>query len=407
MFGYQRFSHYLGFGLVDQETSRELRDYYTGLVVPGTVAAFQKQGAGGFVLALSAASSETPYVIDPRFPLFQQVLRTPKKSHRALARELGDPSLVTRTEPTPGDFSQSRMRQIARHWVQFNEDFHGSANEKFDKYARRLDEPVSIPDARPPEFIIPPYFVALERDDSWWDVSLELARATRTEARSLDVVPMVAVDDVALLSSYLRRVQDQRCVVWVSGFNELEVSGTQLRRYVRAVSEATARGLEIAALYGGFFSVLLGTVGLSGSSHGIGFGESRRWRELPQSGPPPARFYLPAVHRYVSVEDADDLYSAHPDFAVCDCGVCDGAPPLTLEYHDLMKHSVLCRSREIDEWAQLTPGEAADRLTRESEYAVGVLEDLAAEGADLPSRVFAVADHLGRWASALDEVASS
>jgi hypothetical protein len=67
------FEHYLSYGSTDQLTARNLTDIYDGLLIPGTVAAFQAEGTRGFVLTLSAAKSKD-YIIDPRFPLFQNRL---------------------------------------------------------------------------------------------------------------------------------------------------------------------------------------------------------------------------------------------------------------------------------------------------------------------------------------------
>lgn len=46
------FEHYLAYGATDQSTVRELAGKFTGLIVPGTVAAFQREGTGGFVLSV-------------------------------------------------------------------------------------------------------------------------------------------------------------------------------------------------------------------------------------------------------------------------------------------------------------------------------------------------------------------
>src|SRR2546430_165765 len=97
---FDSFAHYLSYGATDQQTARELTGFYDGLLVPGTVAAFQADGTRGFVLTLSALR-RTRYVIDPRFPLFQQRLGAPKKSHESLALLFGVPDLVLRTaDPT-------------------------------------------------------------------------------------------------------------------------------------------------------------------------------------------------------------------------------------------------------------------------------------------------------------------
>ena len=53
---FEPFSHYLAYLATDQETYRDLRGQYDGLLVPGTIAAWQRQGTGGFVLSLSAAA---------------------------------------------------------------------------------------------------------------------------------------------------------------------------------------------------------------------------------------------------------------------------------------------------------------------------------------------------------------
>lgn len=404
MFGYDAFSHYLSFGSTDQETSRELRESYTGLVVPGTVAAFQKQGTGGFVLSLSAASAETPYLIDPRFPLFQQLLMSPKKSHTELARVFEDEDLIQAGSPRPVDFDAPRIQRLAERWVAFNETFHETANEKFNKYAMRLEEPVSMPDASAPELILAPYFVALNENDAWWELSSSLFDACVDGATTLDVVRVVAVDNVPLLPSCLGSLSEGKYVVWVSGLNELEASQTELGLYAETIASAQGASKVTAALYGGFFSVLLGTAGLVGSSHGIGFGEFREWRELPQSGPPPARFYVPTVHRYVGQEDADELFGLDPQLVGCECEICGGDPPLTLDYHDLMKHSVLCRSAEINEWTSLSPAEAVGRLNVEWELARQRLRAVSARATALPPRLLGIADHLPRWASALAQV---
>src|SRR5438067_1190570 len=105
---FDAFAHYLSYGATDQQTLRDLAGSYDGLVVPGTIAAYQRQGTGGFVLSLSATAAAPPYVIDPRFPLFQQRLQAPKQSHFALASLFGDyPDLIDiDNAPLPTDFGR-------------------------------------------------------------------------------------------------------------------------------------------------------------------------------------------------------------------------------------------------------------------------------------------------------------
>src|SRR5216117_1046434 len=140
---FEAFSHYLAYGATDQQTARELAGFYDGLLVPGTIAAFQREGTGGFVLTLSATEASPQYVIDPRFPLFQQRLTSPKKSHHALAEWLEDPRLVQEeAKPQPADFPPDRTESLAHRWIDINRGYAAATRQKFDKYDKRLGEPV-------------------------------------------------------------------------------------------------------------------------------------------------------------------------------------------------------------------------------------------------------------------------
>jgi hypothetical protein len=396
------FAHYLSYGATDQQTVRDLVGDYDGLLVPGTVAAFQREGTGGFVLALSATALAPQYAIDPRFPLFQQRLTNPKKSHLALAELLGIPELVRSREPTPDDFTDSVVERIATNWAQFNGDYRAAAGSKFAKYARRLGQEVRPRDARAPSYVLPPYLVARSPADPWWPISARLYDATR-DALNGDgrCVRVVAASSSASLSGLLDAIAENRAAVWVSGLEEHASPVEVLRSYAQAVAHAQSGGLELFALYGGFFSVLLQNVGLSGSSHGIGYGEYRRWIELPESGPPPARYYLAQLHRYVQPDEAARLYFADRRLAECKCEECNGEPPLGLDYHALMRHSVRCRAFEISDWAGLDSGKMAARLRLELKEYKGVLH-----ASELPevavARIERQAVHITVWADALD-----
>jgi hypothetical protein len=396
------FSHYLAYGATDQETFRELRDRYTGVLVPATIAAFQRQGTGGFVLTLSATTVAKPYLIDPRFPLFQQALVAPKKSHTALAELLDDPGLIVKTrDPTPGAFTDNRIAAIARHWVEFNSGYGSKENAAFDKYAKRLGEDVRPEQAQGPEAILAPYFACDGPDDPWWPRSVLFFDHTRAAADATQCLRVVCARHAGALEALLDAVEPpERLVVWVSGLDEHNAAAHELAAYRRAVVHADELGHEPFALYGGFFSVLLGNDGLRGASHGVGFSEHRNWRELPESGAPPARYYLRRAHRYVSQDLAQALHNVSPDLTACPCPHCAGRPPVALNYHELMKHSVYCRAEEIDEWSAVSAPTAADVLSDEHDALTAQIR-----GAALPPRIRTRANnsiaHLPTWVEAL------
>lgn len=402
---FNAFSHYLAYGATDQQTLRDLRNTYDGLLVPATIAAFQRQGTGGFVLSISATASAPPYMIDPRFPLFQQALVSPKRSHTALAELLDDTALiVTGAEPAPEAFTQDRISAIARKWVEFNRGYGTKENAKFDKYAKRLGEDVRPEQAQAPEVILAPYFACDGPDDPWWERSWRFYDATRAASADTDVIRVVCARGALALDGMLASLESsERLVIWVSGLDEHKASAQDLAAYRGAIARAAERGHQPFALYGGFFSVLAGSDGLRGSSHGVGFSEHRSWRELPESGAPPARYYLRRAHRFVPQDLAQALYNVSPDLAECPCAYCDGRPPVALDYHDLMKHSVACRADEILEWYLVESGSAADRLSGEHHALDQQIRD-----ALLPPRIRARAtaaiEHLTEWSRALRTV---
>jgi hypothetical protein len=391
---FDRFSHYLTYGATDQQTVRELRESYDGLIVPGTVAAFQREGTGGFVLSLSATPEAPPYLIDPRFPLFQKANSTPKKSHEALAALFGEPALIRHTDPDPADFPADLLARVARKWVEFNTSYESRQAAKFQKYASRLDEAVDEDDVKAPKAIVAPYFVSA--GDEWWSLSRDLLRETQEAAPpGMTVLPVTACAAVTELDRRLSEGGDEKSLIWVSQLEELGPDPSDLLVYGEAIREASARGQRCFSLYGGFFAVLLGAVGLGGSCHGIGYGEHRNWPELQQSGPPPARYYAPRFHRYIGQDLAYKLWSLDAGLTACGCSICEDGPPL-LDYHDLMKHSVLARQAEIDRWSTLDLPETLALLEKETDE---LEDDLDAAG--LPAPLVGPAErstrHLGRW----------
>ncbi len=399
---FQPFAHYLAYGATDQETFRELRDNYSGVLVPATIAAFQRQGTGGFVLSLSATPEAPPYMIDPRFPLFQQALSDPKKSHTALAELLGDPALIVRgRDPTPDAFSDERMVTIARNWVEFNSGYGSKENAKFEKYAKRLGEDLIRQQAQGPEAVLAPYFACDGDDDPWWLRSRRFFEHTRAAAAGATCLRVVCARHSEALDELLVDLDEpEQLVVWVSGLDEHNAAARDLVNYRQAIARAVERGHEPFALYGGFFSVLVGAAGLRGASHGVGFSEHRNWRELPVSGAPPARYYLRRAHRYVPQDLAQALYDVSFDLTTCPCPHCNGRPPVALDYHELMKHSVWCRAEEIDRWYPLDTEAAADLLDDEYD-AMSAQISGATLAPRIRTRANSSVEHLPEWVAAL------
>jgi hypothetical protein len=404
---HNKFSHYVSYGATDQETARELRNEYDGILVPGTVAAFQSEGTRGFVLTLSA-STRLEYVIDPRFPLFQQRLPSAKKSHQALADALGDSTLVNDlNDPEPESFTPERVQSIAVAWLRFNGGYTKLKHEHFEKYAKRLGEDISRRPVRLPDYVLPPYTVASGTDDPWWEVAELLWDASRSAATSEHLVRVVAAQEPLALGDLGLDCEEQELVIWASGLDELNMSTAgrlDLIAYGESIRRLSRSGRSSFALYGGFFSVLMRSMGLTGSSHGVGYGESRAWLELPQSGPPPPRYYFGEAHRYISQDLAAVLWREAREVVECHCVECEGRNPALLSYQSLMKHSVHCRQREIDSWADIPIVDKASLLEQSRARLAEAIGDL-----NLPRALQRQADnsyaHLSMWRDVLQHLA--
>ncbi|GAB2732974.1 hypothetical protein GCM10027038_34260 [Arthrobacter bambusae] len=405
---FNRFQHYLSYGSTDQQTVRELSDYFDGLIVPGTIAAFQAEGTRGFVLSLSARSND-PYVIDPRFPLFQNRLGTPKKSHVMLADVLGAPELINRSfTPSPRDYNDALIRNVASHWIDFNVGFENVQVKTFDKYAARLKEPVLPQNRQDPAFVLPPYTMVDNEGDGWadvsdrlWNASVEYARAKGMSSKLRRVIAASSATTWGRLAS---KHSDDELVAWISGLDEFRVSSeSELVSYGLALRECASRNQRVFALYGGFLSVLFSRHGLSGSSHGIGFGEYRDWVELPTSGAPPARYYVPKLHRYIGVDIAEVIWREFPELINCECTECSGLSPSDMDYHGLMQHSVRVRAAEIKKWLYMPTPQVIEELQRDARDFRMAIQRLSA-----PPKVVRRAEesctHLTMWARVMSSL---
>jgi hypothetical protein len=400
-----KFEHYLSYGSTDQQTVRDLAPEFDGLVVPGTIAAFQAEGTKGFVLSLSARSSD-PYMIDSRFPLFQNQLRSPKKSHLMLADVFGTPELV-RSErlPTPADFTTDLVDTIAQRWIEFNIGFDDVKLKTFDKYAARLNEPVLPENRQKPAAILPPYTMVGDRSDGWGGVSDRLWDASVSFATSKGIdVPLrrvIAATTATVWDQLASGADYEDVVAWISDLEEFRPeSEPELMAYGDAIRNASKRGQRVFALYGGFFSVLLARYGLAGSSHGIGFGEHRDYIELPSSGAPPARYYVPRLHKYIPVDVAQLLWLQFPTLVACECEECSGTAPASLDYHALMRHSVRARNREIATWAPMPTAEAVLLLQNDFREFRDAISRLVAPQ-NVAKRAEDMYRHLPMWARIL------
>lgn len=420
------FDHLMAFGNSDQASFRDprVRRSFDIMTVPGTIASYYDEATAAFVL-----SSKTPYLIDPRTPLFQDDLTAPRASHFTLGEWHG-PSVRTRLPLTgparfPASFYTPQVvAEMVREVVDRQRSYAGNAprvTKKLDRYARLLaqamdEQEVAVPAGGPaaPVAVLAPYFAVKGPADPWFSVVQHIWARCADLAVPGGISPVlcvgprqdagpagtVTVDGVGVLDELLPLLPPQlsrRCYIWITNFDERHVDEDQLRRLWRTVRDRP-RGLELVNLYGGFFSICLRYAGLAGFGNGLTYSESRAWPALASTGSAPPRYYVPALHLFLPPAAAQAVVAAEPAFE-CPCPACDehrtlGQTIASMPYHSLKRHFAHARQGELDLVADSAPPAVAASLA-------DAKQRLDAVRGTLPRGVAPAGEHLTRWANVL------
>ena len=350
-----------------------------------------------------------------------------KRSYRALSERFGGPfkrAVRDSKAITPRDFSQHQVvRDTSRSIVEYQltrirDEF--SKDPDFKDYASELPTPAAF---------LAPYFYAEPSDfDAWNDVNLELASAAVSFFAEVPIHAILCVDRDSLSDShYLDTVKKslpetgvKAVWLWFSRLQEDYASVEQLQE-LRSLVESLSKHMQVFNLHGGFFSLALSSVGFSGISHGVGYGEQKDVIPVIGQSVPTVRYYLPEIYKRVGVPDVERCFNAlgiaHPsDFhrEVCACVVCKGVVSKSVasfsEFGEMhfsrpsarrlaqkpaaakrcRFHFLLTRFRERDEQSRRTLQETRERMKKARE-----------KWGSQPS-LMDESKHLDRWISALE-----
>lgn len=382
---------------------------WEGLVVPGTLATYYKQGVGGYVLA-----RRRPFVIDPRTPLLQPVTQLPRPipraSHETLAG-IHDPevgAIWSRGTEVPFEtWTRNRWERAVDSVLDFQASFQYEAAEKISKYEAILAEvgmDLEVP-IEGPRRLIPPYWAVKGRHDPWWRLSLAAIKqaAERFDPKRLMPVLCLATNtSLATFQELIAELPDglDRVFCWAGTWDEAQATSDDIAGWLGAIDAAAMRGIGIVNMYGGALSVMLTGVGLAGVNHGVGYSEQRSEQRLGRTGAPPMRYYVPRLRQFLPVPQAQratDLLAELGDGWRCDCVVCRGRSTIVdLRTDELKRHFLLSRRAEFEVAEEFDDGLAS--LRSDAEALVGYFTEpegyervIAERGAVL----------LG-WAEALD-----
>lgn len=423
--------HFVRFGIHADTNTLELaakQGEYDAIVFNASMVEYTSSAIASLV---TGRLSGVPFLIDPGTHAFAEIpsaivpqdkVVTPdnvRQSIRGLTEsyglELGNP--VGNAPLQPEHFGTLlTVDGFARNVARFQLETLGIALEEDAKYLEDTTKPT-------PFALISPYFqLTLHNYKAWLPIELELLERTRDYGKGLPIYGVILVAEDLLeneeainyvIEAYLNAESFDGILLWVGGFNESTRSKRQLKSFIHLVRRMSVLEKPLINMYGGFFSVLCMNYGITGVSHGPGYGEHRD--VVPVGGGPPSiRYYFTPIHQRVDYADVRTLiergfWRSPKEFwkQVCDGFLCrqllanglkgfgaygeqeprrreDGTYDLvmTSETRERLKvHFIEAKQREMEEVARLNLSEIREALKTAAEsyrpfFGSGSLEHL-------------------------------
>lgn len=405
------FDHLLTYQHNVQKYFRKHADSYQGIVVPISIASSFPTGTYGFVRALCTKDDRKTYSIDPRTALFQKnwnrekLIRDP---HKTVAKIFGPPfdSAGIVRALRASDFSDpSVVERVARKCIEYQLAF-GMREEdkrKLSKYAKMLGVSELAPLAEP-LFVTPPYFEFHDQTDEWYRVNIDMCKSALAASGDITVRPVIHLQDIKAIASWKAIADDLTSLgirqMWIypNKFKEHDKSERDLVAYRHAISQLRSHGLEVWAMFGGYFAIMLSKYGLNGFSNGVGYGE---WRDsgYARGGSAVTRIYVYRLHKYVSIEEAQLLiehdmdYFGHRSELLRECAE-DERPVSEVSNSEVLDDFMICRAAEIHDVGLI----GVDEIAAELEETIERFEGMS------PFFIEKHAPSLKRWKSTLQKV---
>jgi len=353
-----------------------------------------------------------------------------KRSFVKLAEEFGTPVSDAVEEDravTPDDFDDDTTER-------FCESIYTYQAERMRTY---FEADVQLqdfsPDCPDPSFVFAPYFyIPYPQADwrEWRDLNVKLASTFAELDGEIEKHGVICIDQ-KILDDHDRWLRICKTFIktglpafwlWLSPLNEEKITDSRLQALAEGIDAFEDADRKLYNMHGGYLSALLSKRGLTGFSHGVGYGESKDVVPVIGVIVPTVNYHYPPLHirtAIIDIEsalselgifDADDFHAK-----VCDCTVCKGViagdlknlrqfGDLILKVGNLKKsqtpdsakkcrlHFILARRKEMDHVSELT----AEELKEE-------LKDIATEYAALPGYLTLQAKgrHLNTWAKIL------
>ncbi len=346
----------------EAEYLRKLPGSFDGLTLNANLVYGTPAASVSLVYALNK-----PYVLDPftyafaspaRFLLSRQkdvaAEVVPKRTFKGLADlYFDDSSFVGLRALNPSDVDTKALAERVIHY----QDTWYTAEIENDRFL--AESPALLTPAR----FFAPYF-PIQADLGWLQVNVDALAYSLQIRGDVSAVLPISVDVLRasrekVVAAYLE-TGVRNFSIWIEDFDEDRVQFSDLEAYCQLISTLTEYGRTSFALFGGFFSCVASRFGLTGFSHGLVYGENKKFVPVVGGGQPPPRYYFRPAHVAISVSDAElvlaKITAQQYLQNVCSCAICSRL----MEQGDVQ--AGLARFSEVDEENKFTP--AAYALSR-------------------------------------------
>jgi hypothetical protein len=264
-----------------------------------------------------------------------QPLRDFKSSYRKLADKLGPPfdtALARELAITPNDFAtrdvlrKTCQRVASYQLTRLRDEF--ASDPDFAQFADLVPEP---------QVVFAPYFyIEPSRDSNWLNLTMRMATETARLGHGPPTHMVLCAPDhylanrefLSTIASEIPKTGVAGVWLWFSRFDEYTADAGELNALRRLVEELS-KSVKVFNMHGGFFSLALSKFGLSGISHGVGYGEQKDVVPVIGQSTPTVRYYLPTLRRRLSVPEIELCFrrlgiKTPRDFYASICAICKG-----------------------------------------------------------------------------------
>jgi hypothetical protein len=258
-------------------------------------------------------------------PFANSVENTQKTNSAILPNAFSSDSLLSDTCKKIIDYQKNRVNEVLQSSL---------IEEEWNFFEKNISLPAVV--------FAPYFYVEPEQQDEWLKLNIRFMECAANLTKDIPVHGILCFDSDALLNDNfivnmideIKRSGIKGIWLWISKLNEDDATDKYLSpklSSLKKIVEQLKDVLQVYNMHGGFFSLALSKYGMSGISHGVGYGEQKDVVPVIGQATPIVRYYLPLLYRRLGVPDIQLCFQKFgiktPDEfhdKICNCLICKG-----------------------------------------------------------------------------------